>query len=132
MYKANSKFGKLLCILCAVAFVCIGFAHKSPHVYAQTLSPSEVTLYTLPDGTSPVLCLPSDDGNSGDANHGLGTGCEACRLTTAILLPPQADNCGSLVPQRNAVVLPARHEASYRQLFPPNTAARAPPKFQSA
>ncbi|MFK8250141.1 hypothetical protein [Ancylobacter terrae] len=55
--------------------------------------PANVDLsdYTLPDGTVPVLCLsPSDDGSSSGIPH--GHGCEACRLAgTPELLTPQHD-----------------------------------------
>lgn len=129
MAMANRRFNILLRALCAIAFVCIGLAHKPPHVSAQTLSSKDLALYTLPDGTLPVLCLPTDDGHGGhgDGDHGLGTGCEACRLTAAALLPVPADMCGSIILREIAFDTPARFEATYRQLFPPNSSPRAPP-----
>nr|WP_142781863.1 hypothetical protein [Agrobacterium sp. T29] len=129
MQKARCTSGMLLRILCAIAFVCIGFAHKPPQVKAQTFTPAELALYTLPDGTLPVLCLPTDDGHGGhgDGDHGLGTGCEACRLTATAILPTPADMCGSPILHEITFNLLVPSEATYRQLFPPNSSPRAPP-----
>ncbi len=67
-------------ILCAVALLSLGFAHKAPQGFAaQTQSAT----YKLPDGSFADLCV-ADAGvvhvsDSGD--------CEVCRLAGAILLP---------------------------------------------
>lgn len=73
MTRAIGRFGLLLRIMCAIAFVCVGFAHK-PFLQTPQIT-SDLAQYTLPDGTLPVYCLPTDDGHS-KTDHGLGLGCE--------------------------------------------------------
>lgn len=121
-------------IVCAVALLCVGFAHKPPALGAQPLPPLLLAQYALPDGTLPVLCLPGDDGDDGgDAHrHGFGTGCEACRLAADIFLPRPASSSSWLLPRPAGGVLVPRIEAFSRHLFPPSSSPRAPPSGQAA
>lgn len=67
-------------ILCAVALLSLGFAHKAPQSFAaQTQSAA----YQLPDGSFADLCV-ADTGVAHVADRG---DCDACRLAGAILLP---------------------------------------------
>ncbi len=124
MTKAIGRLGLLLRIMCAIAFVCIGFAHKLP-VQASQIT-ADLAQYTLPDGTLPVLCLPTDDGHS-KTDHGLGSGCEACRLTATSLVPTPTDIHGSPILRELVFEVVAPSESTYRQLFPPNSSPRGPP-----
>jgi hypothetical protein len=114
-------------ILCAVALVFVGFAHQLPAAAAGEFDPAELAQYVLPDGTLPTLCVTTTD-KSGQDQHDKAHshGCEACRISAAILLPA-ADIAGAVIPFAPAVELPIRTEAFHRQLFPPNTGPRAPP-----
>ncbi|MBY3211427.1 hypothetical protein [Rhizobium laguerreae] len=113
-------------ILCAVALVFVGFAHQLPAAAAGEFDPAELAQYVLPDGTLPTLCVTTTD-KSGQDQHDKAHshGCEACRISAAILLPA-ADIAGAAIPLVT-VELPIRTEAFHRQLFPPNTGPRAPP-----
>ncbi|MBY3128676.1 DUF2946 family protein [Rhizobium laguerreae] len=115
-------------ILCAVALVFVGFAHQLPAVAAGEFDPAELAQYALPDGTLPTLCVTTTD-KSGQDQHDKAHshGCEACRISTSILLPAPTDIAGATIPFSAAVELPIRTEAFHRQLFPPNTGPRAPP-----
>jgi hypothetical protein len=115
-------------ILCAVALVFVGFAHQLPAAAAGEFDPAELGQYVLPDGTLPTLCVTTTD-KSGQSQHDKAHshGCEACRISTAILLPAPADIAGAAIPFAATVELPIRTEAFHRQLFPPNTGPRAPP-----
>lgn len=126
MKRSGKQAGVLTRIVCAIALLFVGLSHKPPAISASALTPAELAAYTLPDGTVPVLCLPSEDGASKKHSHD-GTGCEACRLASAILLPapPTIDSAIVLSPADR--VVPVRYEAFYRQLFPPNASPRAPP-----
>lgn len=113
-------------ILCAVALVCIGFAHRIPMANAAP-SAQELAAYSLPDGSLPVLCITQDDSSSGKQSTISDKSCDACRLNASTDLPtPAVLDIPSLKPMRQAI-LPVRFEAFTRQLFPPNAAPRAPP-----
>lgn len=113
-------------ILCAIALVCIGFAHRIPMANASP-SAQELAAYSLPDGTLPVLCITQDDGSSGKQSTISDKSCDACRLNASTDLPtPTVLGIPLVKPVRQAV-LPVRFEAFTRQLFPPNAAPRAPP-----
>lgn len=122
-----ADWGAWLRILCAVALFCVGFAHKPPVLAAPAIPAEDLSQYILPDGTFPVLCLPgqADDGKS--HSHGLGSGCEACRLSASTILPSPPETAGERIRSTLAVLLPPRIEAFYRQLFPPNASPRGPP-----
>ncbi|WEZ85929.1 hypothetical protein P6U16_23400 (plasmid) [Rhizobium sp. 32-5/1] len=117
---------KLVRILCAIALLCVGFAHKIPAV-EPSVPLSEIAAYTMPDGTLPVLCLPSQDNHQEQPLHALGSGCEACRITASVVLPTPADTIGQAILVGTEVQQPIRREAFYRQLFPPNATPRGPP-----
>ncbi|WP_165130708.1 hypothetical protein [Rhizobium rhizoryzae] len=119
--------GTLTRIVCAIALLLVGLSHKPLSVLANRLTPAELAAYTLPDGTVPVLCLPSEDDASKKHSHDFGTGCEACRLASAILLPAPPAIETALALRAADRFVPVRFEAFYRQLFPPNASPRAPP-----
>jgi hypothetical protein len=87
MFRA---FRRLQIVLALVAFYAtvglgLGFAHKP----LQIGNPATVdlSLYALPDGTIPVLCLtPSRDGSrpEDERSHHAGHRCDACIVTVAL------------------------------------------------
>jgi hypothetical protein len=98
MAARRGGMAKLVRILCAIALLCLGFAHKPPTADAASISIAEFEQYVLPDGTLSVLCLSDMDGQShGDKN--VGNGCEACRLSASILLPAPGDASSWLIPR---------------------------------
>ena len=112
-------------ILCAIALLFVGFAHKPFPALAQP-SPAELSQYVLPDGSLTVICL-SDHDDGAPHSGGLNSGCEACRLSAAILLPCPPVSGGEAMARTLAVLEPERQDTPHRQLFPPNAAPRAPP-----
>ncbi|MDR9773214.1 hypothetical protein RJJ65_11170 [Rhizobium hidalgonense] len=116
----------LVRILCAIALVSVGFAHQAPAIAADPVNLAE---YVLPDGTLPTLCVTvtDDEGNTGTDHKLHNHGCEACRISASVLLPPPADIAGKAVAFSVRVDLPIRIEAFRRQIYPPNTGPRAPP-----
>ncbi len=127
MKRSGEQTGVLTRIVCALALLFVGLSHKPPVLSAPTLTPAEIAAYTLPDGTLPVLCLPSEDGAGKNHSHDFGNGCEACRLASAILLPAPPVIGGVTLMREADRFAPVRYEAFYRQLFPPNASPRAPP-----
>lgn len=118
--------GKLVRIICTIALLCIGFAHRAPSVDAAP-HPSEIAAYTLPDGSVPVICL---SGHTDEADHHGHDGlrdCDACRISNAIALPEPVQTAGLPAYSSADVHRPVRHEAFYRQLFTPDARPRAPP-----
>lgn len=115
-------------LLCVCALLALAFAHRPIAVQAADLPVEELAAYTLPDGTVPVLCLAGTDHGDHEQHSGFGsTGCEACRLSAAILLPVPPLVGVARAALSADVPLPPRVEAFVRQLFPPNAAPRAPP-----
>lgn len=113
-------------IMCALALLLIGFAHQPPDAVGH-LSAAEMAEYVLPDGTLPELCHSLHEDEAKHPGHDQATGCEVCRLTASILLPTPTDISGQPILHEAAHAAPARSEAFYRQLFPPNTSPRGPP-----
>lgn len=129
MSNAATSMARLVRIFCAIALLCVGFAHKPPVLPAapSSLSVEELAQYVLPDGTLPVLCLPSEDGKTKHQDHTYGSGCEACRLSASTILPFPDNAAGEPIFREVGGHLPSRVEAHYRQLFPPNAFPRGPP-----
>lgn len=119
-------------IICALALLLVGFAHKPPLLANSQIPLSEIAQYVLPDGTLSVLCLPSEDGKANHDHRDIGSGCEACRLTASVLLPAPADALGLPILREVERLTPIRTEAFYRQLFPPNASPRGPPSGLTA
>ncbi|TIX91401.1 hypothetical protein [Rhizobium sp. P44RR-XXIV] len=120
----------LVRILCAMALLSVGFAHR-PAVSAAELTPLELAQYRLPDGTLPVLCVTERTPDGKEHSKAYMPGCEACRISAAILLPtPPTDICEHLAFVREDVVVP-RSETFRRQLYPPNSGPRAPPALRT-
>lgn len=123
--RMRMSFDRAIHMLCVVALVLLGLAHRPAVSPGPQLSPQEIAALTLPDGTLPELCLPSDEGTG--KSHVASSDCEACRISAAVLLPAPADAVGSRMPLIAAVTLPQPAEAHVRQLFPPSSHPRAPP-----
>ena len=114
-------------VLCTLALLFVGFAHKPPVVGQQAISATELAHYVLPDGTMPDLCLSSGHGKDSHGGNDEGFGCEACRLSSSVLLPVPQLGAGEPILAGVDRHVAFRTEAHYRQLFPPNTAPRGPP-----
>ncbi len=115
-------------ILCVIALVFVGFAHQVPVRASTDVSPADFAEYVLPDSTLPTLCVTVSEGSEkGQHDKAHSQGCEACRISSSILLPVPADLHGNHVRFVVAPVLPVRTGTLYRRLFTPNTAPRAPP-----
>lgn len=119
-------------VMCVLALLLAGFAYKPPITEYAHIPVQELAQYVLPDGTSPVLCLPSEDGKAKHNSHDFSTGCDFCRLTASIILPAPADTAGKPILRAIDRFVPTRTEAFYRQLFPPNTSPRGPPSGLTA
>jgi hypothetical protein len=125
--NVKTGFDRAIRIICVVALVLLGLAHRPPVPAVPTFTPAEVALLTLPDGTVPELCLPGMEQDGKSKSHTTASDCEACRISAAFALPAPSDLVGIRMPVVVAAVLPQPAEAHYRQLFPPNSAPRAPP-----
>lgn len=118
-------------IVCAVALLSVGFAHSPAVSSAAELTPFELAQYRLPDGTLPVLCVTERTPDGKEHSKAYMPGCEACRISAAILLPtPPTDICEHLAFVREDVIV-AKDEAFRRQLYPPNNGPRAPPSLRN-
>lgn len=119
------SFDRAIRMICVIALVLLALAHRPAVPSTPQLSPQEIAALTLPDGSLPELCLPTEDGKA--KGHTASSDCEACRIAASALLPAPADAVGIRMPLIAAVTLPQPAEAHYRQLFPPDSHPRAPP-----
>lgn len=131
MVYMGDKMATWVRIVCAVALLCLGFAHKAPAVAGSPIPVAGFSQYVLPDGTMPVLCL--SDGHAGHDDHqDLGKACEACRLGSLVLLPAPADTVGvPILPPPDPLAL-AGTGTFHRPILPSNASPRGPPSGQIA
>lgn len=127
MHRLITRPGLMVRILCALALLCIGFAHKSPLV-GNPIPIQELASYTLPDGTVPSLCLDGDHGKTKPDGHHASTGCEACRLSASVILTAPADSFGQPIILALDLELASTTDAvELRLRIPANSRPRAPP-----
>lgn len=125
MKRINDKWLLALRMLCAIALLSVGFAHKVPAGVADQTSAFELAAFALPDGTMPDICL--SDGHTGDQDHSYAGDCEACRLSATILLPDPADTVGRRMAVYRELSFAARPITVRRLVLSPNASPRAPP-----
>ena len=128
MTGCMTRWAVCLRILCAVALLSVGFAHK-PAFAANVPSALELAQYVLPDGTLPDLCL--DGIVDGKEKHAAPVKCEACRIASSLLMPEPADLAGVVLAFRHVSPLPLAEEALHPKRERPGAPPRAPP-FLSA
>ncbi|MEO3431211.1 hypothetical protein AAFN88_20315 [Pelagibius sp. CAU 1746] len=119
-------------IVCAVALLSVGFAHKTVNLEAAAAAdlPFGLAAYSLPDGSQAPLCQPgTGEGEEGGASA--ASGCEACRISASILLPGRSDGLVEAISYRGPACRPPSAGPVKRQAFPPNAAPRAPPGLPS-
>lgn len=81
---------RLTRLLCVLALLFLGFAHKPPQIIGD-LTVAEAAAYLLPDGTFPQICDESGDVAAQKGGHGplhTASHCEACLISATSLLPP--------------------------------------------
>ncbi len=124
MTRRMTRWAVCLRILCAVALLSVGFAHR-PAMAANVPSAVELAQYVLPDGTMPDLCL--DGMVDGKEKHAAPLKCEACRIAGSLLMPSPADLAGVPLAFRSASPLPRAEEALPSRRERPGAPPRAPP-----
>ena len=133
MDRLTPLLALLMRLLCAVAVLWGGFAKSLPAFQSQNRA-GDLSLYALPDGSLPPLCLPggSDDGTTGKtmAAHQ----CDLCLLGgTGFLTGPGHADLAAIPPVRQiATAHHQRPEAFYRQFFPPQAPPIGPPAITIA
>ncbi|RCS24926.1 hypothetical protein DUT91_05625 [Phyllobacterium salinisoli] len=113
---------------CAFALVLLAFAHKP--VILSPNSGIDLSAYTLPDGTVPVLCLPS--GGNGDTHdhrdeHQYGNACEACRISAAFACPVPPKTAGPVLSPGEIIAFAPAVPVIWRDTYPPSAPPQAPP-----
>ena len=123
MRKSFNLLTQTLRILCAVALLSVGFAHKLPVLVAAEVI---TELQALPDGTVPQLCLPGTiaDESKGLSLHGA---CDACIIASASLVPSPVDRSGMRLLPPGEIIRPDRARFDAAPVLIANAAPRAPP-----
>ena len=127
MKSARMTWGKALRLACAIALICLGFAHRPPVLVNDLIPLAELSNYVLPDGSLAELCVPGSESDGKAPHSGMGSGCEACRLSAATILPSPPASAGEPMARVLAVLAPPRGENVTFVHFRPGHAPRAPP-----
>jgi hypothetical protein len=125
MQHALAKSATFVRLICVIALVMVGFAHKPAAAEPVSL---RFAAYILPDGTLPTLCVTDNGSPKSDPGGVLHDhGCDACRLSGAILMP-EPPLLGAQAVAFSTVMRAV--ERVYRlklALYPPSSGPRAPP-----
>jgi hypothetical protein len=115
--------------LCVIALLFLGLGHQPPLVEHDDALALDFAGYVLPDGTLPTLCITSMVAdNKGPSGHKSDArGCEACRISAAVVLPGPTDRIGLSAAFVPSCDLPLPIETVRRQIYPSNSGPRAPP-----
>lgn len=132
MSDRRSGMMKGVRILCALALLLVGFAHKVPVLDGYSVQSAGLSQYAFPDGSPHDLCLPGEAGGAGHSHPGFGSGCEACRLSASILAPAPGDAAGWLIRLPVDRFMPKRVGTFHRPFLLPNAAPRGPPSRPTA
>jgi hypothetical protein len=114
--------GIALRIICALALLFLGLSHKMPVAAAQPDSLAFLQAYSLPDGSAPDLCTPSDAGRVKFA----APDCDACRLSGSVLLP-EPPQIAAVAFDRSANTFPLPVQAAIASAIARSQTARGPP-----
>ena len=126
MTGMDIHFSRAVRLVCMLALVMVGFAHKP--VMAEAPFAVQFAAYVLPDGTLPTLCI-TDDGRqkSKPGDVVMDRGCDACRLSATVLLPtPPQVGAATLIYSYEAPLF-ERQVYLVQRLYPPSSGPRAPP-----
>lgn len=91
--RQRETANRLTRLLCVLALLFLGFAHKPPQM-PNGLSIIQSASYLLPDGSYPEICDESGNLAAQKGGHGplhAASHCEACLISASSLLPPPAD-----------------------------------------
>lgn len=127
MTGQTSDIMKCVRLLCALALLLVGFAHKAPLAEAQAFPSLESSQYVFPDGSAHSLCLPGADEDGAHGSPYARSGCEACRLGASMLLPPPVDIDGWLIRLPADRFSRSSYDAPRRPIVKAGGAPRAPP-----
>ena len=110
-----------LVTLYALSAVLMGFAHHHAHANAKP----DMSAYTLPDGTVPVICFGMGDG-SDKGPPGKLTICEACLAMAGASLPPPCPTVLAVDFGDGVTLTPVEQTAALARLLVSPT-SRGPP-----
>jgi hypothetical protein len=117
----------LLRMFCVAGLVMLGFAHQVPAA-GQSLAHDQVSAYSLPDGSTPTLCLPAATDHVDHSDHRSSRmNCEACRLTASMLPAAPAETVGISTSFEEIDTSSTLADARLPRLFPPQICPRGPP-----
>ncbi len=111
-----------LVALFALSATLTGFSHRHAHAIAKL----DLSAYTLPDGTVPVVCFGMGDG-SDDALPGEFTRCEACLALSGANLPPPCPVVQAVDFGDGILLTPIEQTAAQARL-PVRATSRDPPE----
>lgn len=123
MQWTTKQMERWMRILCAIALLSVGFAHKPLNAFAAQAS--EIASYQLPDGSVPDLC--SVDASDNSKGRMTDHGCDACLVSASTVLPAAPANATEIIRVSSVISINERPESVRHRLYPPNSGPRAPP-----
>lgn len=123
MQRLHAKYATSIRLICVIALMMVGFAHKPVAVDPVSL---QFAAYVLPDGKLPTLCL-NETSTQPEKGMVHDYGCDACRLAAAILMPEPPGIASQAVAFSTMTHVAERQYHLTRALYPPSSGPRAPP-----
>ncbi|OEI82841.1 hypothetical protein GRI33_12545 [Brucella sp. BO3] len=117
----------VLRILCAVALVSVGLAHKIPVFASSSEGYFDLSSYELPDGTFPVFCLTDNGDRTSKQPQSSRSDCDACRISCSVILPVPESGAINRPLRANVPTVRKSYAACHEQRLPSNRSPRAPP-----
>jgi len=119
-----NTFSTVTRLLCVVALLVVGFAHRMPAASPQP--DVDLSAYAMPDGSLPVICQSPTGTDDGSGTAFFFSDCEFCRFaSTAILPTPHGVRAPPSAPPN--VTLPVIHDLAVFPIHYAGTPTRGPP-----
>ena len=90
-------------IISIFAMIWIGLAHR-PVITSTTAANVDLAAYTLPDGSTPIICF----GGEGDGKNSTLQGCPDCTIASAVIVPERSQQCIAALNEIDFIVTPHR------------------------
>lgn len=123
MLDTRTGMERWMRIICAVALVCIGLAHKPALAGLPSAFALDLAQYAFRDGSLPVHCRSGDEG-------GIGKKGGICLPDFGFVAP--VPGVAAAGPMPAGVTTPPRAEIAACGLFPANASPRGPPSPTAA
>lgn len=122
--NARRKICNVLSIISIFAMIWISLAHR-PVITSVTATNIDLAAYTLPDGSTPIICF----GGEGDGKNTSLQGCPDCTIAGAVIIPERSLVFTTALNEINFFVAPPRTFALPNTISLAGAPPTGPPSF---